>query len=425
MSAFLDSQSALFATRAPARQRQVQAWREAALAQALRVGFPHNKLERWKYAPLRALAGKRFAESQTQTQTDVSLNLPPAPRLVFVDGRHDAALSDMRGAEILSIGTLAEALRGDDERAVAMLGRSFPEVEAPFAPLNTALAEDGLLIEVPESVVLNAPMHLVFIHSNGDTGSSYLRHKIECRENSQATLIEHHLGGGNGLSNDLWHVHVKPGAHLRHLRVQNAGSKHTAFSRCDAVIAGDALYTRLDIDTGGHYQRLELNLALQGRNALARSGGVLWAAGSGTLDARLSARHQAPDTACELLWRGLAEDKGKVHFYGGITIDAGADGSNAALSNKNLLLGTKAQITTQPALEIHADEVKAAHGATVGQLDATALFYLRTRGVPEAEALALLTRAFYAEALAIIDDETLRETLKAFLPARLVQDGVA
>ena len=114
-----------------------------------------------------------------------------------------------------------------------------------------------------------------------------------------------------------------------------------------------------------------------------------------------------------------------VCSHGGITIDAGADGSNAALSNKNLLLGTKAHITTQPALEIHADEVKAAHGATVGQLDATALFYLRTRGVPEAEALALLTRAFYAEALAIIDDETLRETLKAFLPARLVQDGVA
>ena len=423
MSAFLDSQSALFATRAPARQRQVQAWREDALAQALRAGFPHNKLERWKYAPLRALAGKRFAESQSQA--DVRLDLPPAPRLVFVDGRFDAARSDTRGAEALIISTLAEALAGDDERAVAVLGREFSDVEAPFAALNTALAEDGLLIEIPEGVVLAAPLHLVFVHSDNNAGSSYLRHKIECREHSRATLIEHHLGGGNGISNDLWHVHVKPGAHVQHLRVQNAGSAHTAFSRCDAVIACDALYTRLDIDTGGHYQRLELNLALQGRNALARSGGVLWAEGSGTLDARLSARHQAPDTACELLWRGLAEDKGKVHFYGGITIDVGADGSNAALSNKNLLLGANAQVTTQPALEIHADEVKAAHGATVGQLDANALFYLRTRGVPEADALALLTRAFYAEALAIVDDAALRETLKTFLPARLVQDGVA
>ena len=423
MSAFLDSQSALFATRMPARQRQVQAWREDALAQALRAGFPHNKLERWKYAPLRALAGKAFAGSLPASGIDTVL--PPAPRLVFVDGRYDAGFSDTRGAEVLSIGTLAEALASDDERAVAVLGRSFAEAEAPFAPLNTALAEDGLLIEAPEGVVLDAPLHLVFVHSADNTGSSYLRHKIECRENSRLTVIEHHRGGGNGLSNDLWHVHVKPNAQLRHLRVQNAGSAHTAFSRCDAMIAGDALYTRLDIDTGGHYQRLELNLALQGRNALARSGGVLWAEGSGTLDARLSARHQAPDTACELLWRGLAEDKGKVHFYGGITIDAGADGSNAALSNKNLLLGPKAHITTQPALEIHADEVKAAHGATVGQLDATALFYLRTRGVPEAEALALLTRAFYAEALAIIEEDALRETLKAFLPARLVQDGVA
>jgi Fe-S cluster assembly protein SufD len=423
MSAFLDSQAAVFASRSHTHHPRVQAWREAALSQALRVGFPHNKLERWKYAPLRALAGKRFAESQSQT--DVRLDLPPAPRLVFVDGRYDAARSDTRGAEALIINTLAEALAGDDERAVAVLGREFSDVEAPFAALNTALAEDGLLIEIPEGVVLAASLHLVFVHSETNAGSSYLRHKIECREHSRVTLIEHHLGGGNGVSNDLWHVHVKPGAHLQHLRVQNAGSAHAAFSRCDAAIAGGAEYTRLDIDTGCHYQRLELNLALQGRHALARSGGVLWAVGSGTLDARLSARHQAPDTACELLWRGLAEDKGKVHFYGGITIDVGADGSNAALSNKNLLLGANAQVTTQPALEIHADEVKAAHGATVGQLDANALFYLRTRGVAEADALALLTRAFYAEALAIIDDAALRETLKSFLPARLVQDGVA
>ncbi len=423
MSAFLDSQSALFATRAPARHRQVQTWREAALAQALRAGFPHNKLERWKYAPLRALAGKAFAGSTPAPSVDLAL--PPAPRLVFVDGRFDAGLSDTRGAEALHIGTLAEALAGDDERALALLGREFSEAEAPFAPLNTALAEDGLLIEAPEGVVLDAPLHLVFVHSESNVGSSYLRHKIECREHSRLTVIEHHRGGGNGLSNDLWHAHVKPQAHLQHVRVQGTGNAHTAFSRCDAVIAGDAQYTRLDIDTGSHYQRLELNLALQGRNALARSGGVLWAEGSGTLDARLSARHQAPDTACELLWRGLAEDKGKVHFYGGITIDVGADGSNAALSNKNLLLGNKAQITTQPALEIHADEVKAAHGATVGQLDATALFYLRTRGVPEAEALALLTRAFYAEALAVIEDEGLRDTVKAHLPAKLIQDGVA
>lgn len=423
MSAFLDSQNALFATRPPTRQPKVQAWREAALAQALRVGFPHNKLERWKYAPLRALAGKTFADGQPAGTSDTTL--PPAPRLVFVDGRYDAGLSDTQGAEALHIGTLAEALLGDDERAVALLGRQFTDAEAPFAPLNTALAEDGLLVEVPESAVLDLPLHLVFVHSEGNTGSHYLRHKIECHENSRLTVIEHHRGDGSGLGNDLWHVHVKPNARLQHLRVQSAGNAHTAFSRCDAVIAGDAEYTRLDIDTGGHYQRLELNLALQGRNALARSGGVLWAGASGTLDVRLSARHQAPDASCELRWRGLAEDKGKVHFYGGITIDAGADGSHAALSNKNLLLGSKAQITTQPALEIHADEVKAAHGATVGQLDATALFYLRARGVPEAEAIALLTRAFYAEALAVIRDEALREILKAYLPAKLVQDGVA
>lgn len=422
MSAFLDSQAALFAARPATRWPRVQAWRQTALAQALRVGFPHNKLERWKYAPLRALAGKPFADTAPR---DAVAALPPAPRLVFIDGRFNAAHSSLQGSEGLRISTLAQALDGDDERALALLGREFPDAEAPFAALNTALAEDGLLIEAPEGMVLDAPLHLVFLHSAGASGSHYLRHKIECHAHSLLTVIEHHRGDGSGLSNDLWHVHVNPGAQLRHLRVQNTGPAHTAFSRCDAVIAGAAEYTRLDIDTGCHYQRLELNLALQGRNAQARSGGVLWADGSSTLDTRLNARHQAPDTACELLWRGLADAKGRVAFFGGITIDAGADGSNAALSNKNLLLGRQAQINTQPALEIHADEVKAAHGATVGQLDANALFYLRSRGVPEAEALALLTRAFYAEALALLGDDTLQEVLRPYLPEKLVQDGVA
>lgn len=422
MSAFLDSQAALFAARQSTRWPRVQLWREAALAQAMRAGFPHNKLERWKYAPLRALAGKSFGPESAEASIEPT-DLPPAPRLVFVNGRFAAEMSDAQGAEAMRINTLAHALAGDDERALTLLGREFPDPEAPFAALNTALAEDGLLIEAPEGVVLDAPLHLVFLHSAGAAGSHYLRHKIECHAHSRLTVIEHHRGEGSGLSNDLWHIHIQPQAQLAHVRIQNAGNARTAFSRCDAAIAGEATYTRLDIDAGGHYQRHELNLALQGRDARVRSGGVLWADGNNTLDCRLVCRHQAPETVCQLIWRGLADGKARANFFGGIRIDAGADGSDAALSNKNLLLNAQAQINTQPALEIHADEVKAAHGATVGQLDAGALFYLRSRGVPETEAVALLTRAFYAEALAILEDEALLAALTPYLPSALQPAG--
>ncbi len=421
MSLFLDSHAAQFDARARTRWPQVQAWREAALAQALRVGFPHNKLERWKYAPLRALAGKSFAQSALAK--DHSENLPPAPRMVFINGHYAQALSDLTGSEGLHVQTLAQALQGDDESSFSHLQRAFNDSEAPFASLNTALAADGVLIHAPAGCLLETPFHIVFLQSDDNTGSAYLRHRITCAEHSRLTVIEHHRGSGTGLCNDLWQFHIHSRAHLQHVRVQNSGSAHNAFSRCDAAIAQEAEYTRLDVDTGSHYQRLELNMLLQGRNASARSGGVLWADGNSTLDARISVQHQAADTACELLWRGLADDKGKVHFYGGIGIDAGADGSNAALSNKNLLLSAKAQITTQPALEIYADEVKAAHGATVGQLDCNALFYLRSRGVPESEAIALLTRAFYAEALAMISEPSLRTMIQPFLPEKLAQDS--
>jgi Fe-S cluster assembly protein SufD len=208
-----------------------------------------------------------------------------------------------------------------------------------------------------------------------------------------------------------------------HIRLQMLDPRHIQFNRTDAVIAGGAEYIRLDIDNGGHYVRHELNLQLQGKNAMARSGGVLWAEGSTTLDTRLVCRHQAPDTTCNLLWRGLADGKARANFFGGIHIDAGADGSDATLSNKNLLLSAQAQINTQPALEIYADEVKAAHGATVGQLDAGALFYLRSRGVSEREAIALLTRAFYAEALAVLQDDALAARLEPYLPLCMRSEG--
>ena len=139
------------------------------------------------------------------------------------------------------------------------------------------------------------------------------------------------------------------------------------------------------------------------------------------MDTRLQVDHVARDTACALTWRGLAADRGRAVFHGGITIRVGADGTAAHLSNKNLLLSANAEIDTQPVLEIHADEVQASHGATVGRLDDAALFYLRSRGVPEHEARALLTLAFCRVVLDGIEAPRVRDQVDALLSARLPQ----
>ncbi len=421
MSVFLQSQAKLPVS----TSAQVNAWREQAMQQAQRVGFPHNKLERWKYAPLRALAGNSFAlNNEVEHSIDAS-QLPPAPRVVFINGRFHAGYSDTSALQGVTIQCLHDVLQSDDRR-LNILGRQFKDIEAPFSSLNTALAQDGILIEVAEKSTNESALHCVFISHGQSLSSHYARHLIACAEHSQFTLIEHHLSDGvdSTMSNHVWHVHVKPHAVLNHARMQNLDAQALQFSRTDAVIAGNAIYNRFDCEIGSHFSRHELSIDLQGEHAQTKSGGVTWATHSSTLDTRLVATHQAPNTQCQLLWRGLANDKAKSNFYGGIYINKGADGSNASLSNKNLLLSPQAQINTQPALEIYADEVKAAHGATVGQLDQTALFYLQSRGVPRVEAQQVLTQAFYAQAYTLFEDTPFLAQFKAYLPKLLSDTGM-
>jgi Fe-S cluster assembly protein SufD len=177
------------------------------------------------------------------------------------------------------------------------------------------------------------------------------------------------------------------------------------------VLGRNAHYRRIDLELGAILSRHELNVRLEGEGARLDANGVLFADGRRHLDTRIGIEHIARDTTCNLLWRGLGAGRGRAVFHGGIAIRAGADGSDANLSNKNLLLSDSAEIDTQPVLEIHADEVKAAHGATVGQLDPTAMFYLRSRGLSEAEARRLLTAAFCREVVATVASPALRETL--------------
>ena len=196
----------------------------------------------------------------------------------------------------------------------------------------------------------------------------HLRHFVELREGAMLHLVEHELAAGEHahLGNALLHAHVADGASLSHVRVQDAAPRATLFARTDAVLAREARYARTDLELGAALSRHELNVRLEGKAAALRADGVLLADGRRHVDTRLGIDHIARDTTCDLTWRGLAGQRGKAVFHGGITIAAGADGSEADLSNKNLLLSADAEIDTQPVLEIHADEVKAAHGATVG-----------------------------------------------------------
>ena len=425
MSALLESMSAGFDA-LPASLVDAQglgAPRRAALAAVLADGLPGPRSEAWKYTSLRALSARRFGAAPAATVDPALLAAIPAPRLVLVNGRYDAALSNLDGLpEGVELQPLSQALAGDDARAVSVLARRYDRPDELFARLNGALATDGALLRVAAGVAVATPVHLVFVGVAGDTDAAlHLRHLIELRKDAALTVVEHHLAQGEHrhLANHLSHVHLAGGARLVHARVQDESTGATLLARTDAVLASGTEYRRVDLELGAGLSRHELNVALQGEGAAVIAGGMLLADGRRHLDTRLGIEHQARDTRCELPWRGLADQRGRAVFHGGITIHAGADGSDAALSNKNLLLSDSAEIDTQPVLVIHADEVKAAHGATVGRLDDTALFYLRSRGIGREQARALLIQAFLREPLSVLGDAALADTLGTLVTDRL------
>lgn len=428
MTALLDSLQASFSALPAAivDARGLGATRRQAMQETVASGLPSQRDERWKYTALRALSARSFvAAADTPRLHPAALDDIPSPRLVFVNGRIEPALCRLDELpEGLGVDTLSAALASADPRVAALLAHPFHEADEAFARLNTALATDGALVRVAAGARIEAPLHLVLVGAPaaGDI-AFHARHGIELGEDSRLTVVEHHVSSGahRHLGNHFMQVRLAAGSALVHARLQDEDAGATLLARTDATLAANALYHRVDLELGAGLSRHELNVALQGDQAKFHSGGALFAGGRRHVDTRLGIEHVARDTQCDLLWRGLADGRGRVAFHGGITIHAGADGSDARLSNKNLLLSESAEIDTQPVLQIHADEVKAAHGATIGQLDPISLFYLRSRGIPAAQARVLLTLAFCREALSSIGDIALVELLSPRLEARLAE----
>jgi Fe-S cluster assembly protein SufD len=409
---------------------RVPAARHDLAAALLRDGLPGPRDEAWKYTSLRALEQRSYASHDSEAaHRPIDLDALVAPvdyaaRLVFVNGVFRSDLSAMQGGEGIEIARLSDRLA---PMSVASQEGPADRSDA-FARLNEVLAVDGPFVSVSNGAAIALPLVLVFVGAAAAADVAWnLRARIDLGEGASLKVIEHHVASTPNahLGNLVADYSLRAGARLDLVQVQDASSTTTLIRRNAFRLDRDAHLSMHAVEIGAQLMRHDLIVDLAGRGARFESRGVFVLKGRQHADTHMVVTHDARDTACNIVWRGVADQRARGIFHGAITVAAGADGADAKLSNKNLLLSPHAEIDTQPVLEIYADEVKAAHGATVGQLDERALFYLRSRGVPLDLARRILVGAFCNAVLADIEPAALRSHIEPLLAARLPQAETA
>ena len=276
--------------------------------------------------------------------------------------------------------------------------------------LNTMVAEDGATLAIPPG----ADAGTVFlIHRGVDGTSAHPRHMIRLAEGARLTLIDMASGEeGCYLHNPVTEIHVADGAVLTHIRVQNESTQAFHMATIYAAVAAGGIYDGFTLNIGGRIARTEIHAALNGPGATAHLNAAQLLTGSQHADFTSVVRHAAPKGTSRQIVRNVLAGRSRGVFQGRIEVARGAQGTDGYQMNRALLLSPDAEIDTKPELEIFADDVKCSHGATVGELDAEQLFYLRSRGIPDREARSILVRAFLAEALDPVTNDTARELLE-------------
>jgi Fe-S cluster assembly protein SufD len=363
------------------------------------LGFPTRKTEAWRFTSVRPILEIPWARAAGTEEPRFAVRPQALPRGVRIRRLREA---------------LAEA--------EPLLGRIASFQDKAFTALNTALFEDGLLVEIARGAVVEEPIELLFeAPAAGRPEVSYPRLLVVAGEHSQATIVETWAGrrGLPRLTCAVTEIAVGDGAVLAHVKVQR--EEATAF-HIQAIAARQGRASRFashNVALGAALARTDLDVLLAEEGAECEADGLYVIGDSQHCDNHTTIDHARSHGTSRELYKGILDGKARGVFHGMILVRPGAQKSDAIQTNKNLLLSREALVDSTPALTIEADDVKCKHGSTTGQLDPLALFYLRSRGLDEGEARALLVRAFASELVAKIPAAGAREAVEAALSARL------
>jgi Fe-S cluster assembly protein SufD len=403
---------------ARAGHAETAAQRAAAFERFAALGFPGAREETWKYTSLRRLESRRFP---VRAGSAAAMALPAALagcRIAVIDGRHRPDLSEGGLPAGVHLRTLAQA-QADGESTGALLRVAQGGGTERFAALNAALCPDVLLLDVTEGTSAE-PFEILLASSPADPGMSHPRVIVRGARGSTARIVLRHFGDdAERFVNSVVDVEVGPDASVHLYRLVDGGHRAFHIERIEGTVSQRGTFVVHDAQLGAGLARLDLNARLAAPHAAAELTGLFLADGSRHLDTHVRVDHLAVGTRSLQDYRGIAAGRGRAVFNGKAIVHEGAQQSQARQTNRNLLLTPGAEIDTKPELEIYADDVQCSHGATTGQLDAAALFYLRSRGLSELEARSALTRAFAGAVLARMDHAAFASAVHDSLDARL------
>jgi Fe-S cluster assembly protein SufD len=394
--------------------------RESALAAFVESGLPHRRIEEWKYTDLRALLREAVPLADPPDKAAIArakasnpLNGVDARRLTLINGSFVPELSDLKGLEKkVAVVPLARAL-AENHPLARRLGALKPATYDAVLALNTAFLGDGALIELGEGVKLKRPIHIRHVFAAGAPATTFARTLLVVGAGAVATFVES-FEGPDGIAyqaNSALELHVGDGAHLAHIRLQAEGNAAVHLSTSLAEAGKEARLETFALTSGAAVSRHSVWLRFAGQQSTARVSGATLLRGRQHADTSLVIDHAVPGCESRELFKSVLDDVSRGIVQGRIVVRPDAQETDARMMLAALLLGEGAEADHKPELEIFADSVQCAHGATAGALDEALLFYLRARGIPRKEAEALLVQAFFGEAIDEVAHDGLREAL--------------
>ena len=405
--------------------------RRAAIDRFAVTGFPTARDEEWRFTPIAPIAKGKWHQSAGSAHTVTRDQLAPFifghpewTTLVFVNGGYSETLSS-RGAlpDGVQAGSLAEAVRADGRVLEKHLARHASIESSPFTALSTAFMRDGGFVHVPANHDLTRPVHLVFVSTAEAAGSvSYPRNLIVVESGARASVIESYVTleeGSSYWTNAVTEVVAGANSWIEHTRIQreSEGAYHVGLTHVEQQ--RDSHYRSFSLAMGGALARHNLTARLDGENVETLMYGLYLTRRDQVVDNHTAIHHNQPNCRSWEVYKGVLDGRSRAVFNGKVFVKPEAQKTDAKQTNRNLLLSDTAKVDTKPQLEIFADDVKCTHGATVGRLDDTALFYARSRGVPAQQAQLLLTYAFAAEVTSEVVLEPVRTELDRLVRERL------